>query len=57
MSDRVISNSIVILGVPLKNKKKTTISVSPAIILGGQVNFIFSIAPDHNRSHLKLPFL
>ncbi len=25
--------------------------------LDGQVNFIFSIAPDHNRSNLKLPFL
>ncbi len=43
-------------------------SVSPTIILGGHppaplnlkfilFNFIFSEAPDHNRSNLKLPFL
>ncbi len=38
-------------------------SVSPTIILRGrlaplegQINFIFSIAPDH-KSHLMLPFL
>ncbi len=39
-------------------------SVSSTIILRGrpppplegQVNFIFSIAPDHKRSHLMLPF-
>ncbi len=50
---------------------KIVCSVSPTIVLGGrppphngppaplegQVNCIFSIAPDHNRSHLKLPSL